>query len=330
MEKNCSRCKGFHTAPFGSRCKHIFQVCGSCQCRHPPPLGTLCTRVSELTYPITMAVRSDPVLSDFTDRTDPKYLQFLEDSYLKKGEDKSDISMIHRRLEALETRAVPGYPHPHYQPGPSKPVSALGLGVPAAAAGVLGDQVGIGARSKMPAGIVAAAEEDDDDPSPADAVIGPLTDVLQKLSIAVDPTNTSHKLKGMYWKPEYHVQHVKHGVQLKQIDHTKLNYRELVYGWFCILQHLKIAGGDVDAYLSHCKYVSSQAMLSQFTDSAYVGYDRHVTNQVIKQETSTFIAGDTLGVASHFHAGNVIHKKTFQKPVKQGNSSWWNKRQSED
>ena len=111
--------------------------------------------------------------------------------------------------------------------------------------------------------------------------------MLQKLSIAIDPT--SHKLKGMTYKHEYHVQHVKNGVQLKQIDYSKLTYRELVYGWWCILQQLVKAGGDMNAYVIHCKNVSSQAMLNQFTDAAYVGYDRHVMSQVIEGETATFV-----------------------------------------
>ena len=166
-----------------------------------------------------------------------------------------------------------------------------------------------------------------DERDTSDDVVGPLTDILQKLSIAVDPTNTSDKLKGMVYKPEYPVQHVKQGLQLKQIDHSRLTYRELVYGWFCVIQHLSKAGGDVEAYVAHCKYVSSLAMLSQFTDAAYVGYDRHVMTQVIDGDADTFVAGDTLAVASHFHAGNVLPKNIAQKIFKQDGSFKWNKSQ---
>ena len=42
-------------------------------------------------------------------------------------------------------------------------------------------------------------------------------------------------------------------------------------------------------------------MASQFTDSAYVGY--HVVDKVIDGESSNFIVGDYLGVATFFHAG---------------------------
>ena len=284
MEKNCSGCKGFHAAPFGSRCKYKdTPECSTCHGRHP--LGPTCARLSEYLSTVTMA-RNDPVSELYTDRSDPKYLLFLEDSFMKQSERKdSEMELIRRRL-----------------------------GVAVGGDGALG-------------GLHNDPREDDDAP---DDVVGPLTDVLQKLSIAVDPTNTSHKLKGMDYKPEYHVQHVKQGLQLKQIDHSKLTYREFVYGWFCVIQHLTKARGDVAAYVRHCKYVSSLAMLSQFTGSAYVGYNRHVVTQVIEGDVDTFVAGDTLGVASHFHAGNIILKKVAPKVGKQGGSFRWNKRQSTD
>ena len=157
---------------------------------------------------------------------------------------------------------------------------------------------------------------DDDDPSPSDIVITPLTEALEKLSIAVDPATSSHKLQGMAFKPEYYVQHVKGGTPLKQIDHTKLSYRDLVYGWFCVIQHLLNVEGDVESYISHCKYVAQQAMSSQFVDAAYVSYDRHVVTNVIQGESDTFVAGDALGVASSFHAGNLIPPKQKAKPFK--------------
>ena len=87
----------------------------------------------------------------------------------------------------------------------------------------------------------------------------------------------------------------------------------------------------MEANVTHCKYVSSQAMLSQFTDSAYVGYDRHVMSQVLEGDSDTFIAGDPLGVASNFHAGNLAPKKSQPtKWQKSSGNSCWNKRQSSD
>ena len=82
----------------------------------------------------------------------------------------------------------------------------------------------------------------------ADAVMAPLTTALEKLSVAVDPSSSSHKLKGIHWRPEYYVQHVKQGISLKQVDHTKLSYRDLGFGWFSVLQHLIRSGGDFESY----------------------------------------------------------------------------------
>ena len=189
----------------------------------------------------------------------------------------SDIESIRRRLEALEVSSTTqaGYQNLSLPPQLQSSPAALGSKI----ATGMGGQVGVGAHSKIPLswggqrpiGVAAGCQAcgqvamgqlcgdqvagDGEDPSPADAVLGPLTDVLENLSIVVDPTSTSHKLKGMWWKPEYHVQHVKNGVQLKQIDHSKLTYRELLYGWFSILQKLQKAGGDMEAYIAHCKYV---------------------------------------------------------------------------
>ena len=35
----------------------------------------------------------------------------------------------------------------------------------------------------------------------ADAIMAPLTSALEKLSVAVDPSSSSHKLQGINWKP---------------------------------------------------------------------------------------------------------------------------------
>ena len=193
----------------------------------------------------------------------------------------------------------------------------------------LGLYAGNGARPKLSVGegaVRGAGVGDDIDPNPADAVTGPLTEALEKLSIAVDPTVTFHKLKGMSFKPEYYVQYVKGGIPLKQIDHTKLSYGEMVYGWFCIIQHLFKVEGDVESYIGHCKYVVQQAMASQLNDSAYVNYDRHVVTNVIQGDTDTFVVGDTLGVASSFPAGNLVAPKSKVKGLE---GQKWNKKQSD-
>ena len=125
MEKNCSGCKGFHVAPFGSRCKHRF--CSACHSRHLPPFGTLCKKtVSSPLSQLTMTARTDPVIDTFEDRNDPKYLQYLEDSFMKNSDkDMSEMELIRRQLEALETRQTtppaPNLPLPDPDEGCDKP-----------------------------------------------------------------------------------------------------------------------------------------------------------------------------------------------------------------
>ena len=190
---------------------------------------------------------------------------------------------------------------------------------------------GTGGRPKVPqAGndppnVPVGNEED----NAASALITPLTSALEKLSLAVDPSATSHKLRGIHWKPEYYVQHVKQGTPLKQVDHTKLTYKDLVFGWFCVLQQLLRAGGDVESYVGHCKFVSERAMANQFNDSSLVDYDRYVVSKVIEEELDSFPVGDSLGVSSNFHAGNLIPKspKTQRKGgFKKWGSGKWGKK----
>ena len=274
-----------------------------------------------------MCADGSPVVKDFPSRDDPKYLEYLEKSFLAgltKKDENPDLCTILRRLDLLEARGGQGsmesLPSCVANPaGSTNPGTGLGL------------YAGTGARPKLPVGegaVRGAGVGDDIDPSPADVVTGPLTEALEKLSIAVDPTVTSHKLKGMSFKPEYYVKHVKGGIPLKQIDHTKLSYREMVYGWFCIIQCLNLfkVEGDVESYIGHCKYVVQQAMASQFVDSANVNYDRHVVTNVIQGDTDTFVVGDTLEVASSFHAGNLFPTKS---KVKGFEGQKWNKKQSD-
>ena len=327
--KNCSACKGFHEAPFGRYCKlKNIKLCAACGNRHRPPFGRFCpSSVS------TMSKDGKPITGDFLNRDDPKYLQYLEESFMASqeasGGKTAELDIILRRVEALEARSqLTGQPAPPIPVGHmAMPGSGLGL------------YAGTGGRPKTgaagggslpnpnvnPNPNLNPNHNPNQNPAPADVVVGPLTEALEKLSLAVDPAASSHKLQGTGYKPEYYVQHIKGGVPLKQINHTKLSYREMVYGWFCILQHLIKVEGDVNSYLAHCRYVSQQAMASQFLDSAYVGYDRQVISNVISGESDTFEIGDPFAVATFFHAGNLLPAKVKTKPK----SNRWFKKQND-
>ena len=48
--------------------------------------------------------------------------------------------------------------------------------------------------------------------------------------------------------------------------------------------------------------MADQATTGSFVDSTFVNYDCHVIVKVVDGLYDTFIAGDMLGVASHFNA----------------------------
>lgn len=161
--------------------------------------------------------------------------------------------------------------------------------------------------------------------SASDLVMGPLTAALSKLSDIIDPS-TAMKTKGILLRPEYYVQHKSNGVAIRNLDHSKLTFRELCYGMDCILVHLLKTGGDALSYASHKLFVSSQAKSGRFVDRALVDYDRHVIDKVIEGESSTFITGDLLGVALYFHGGNTLPRL----PESKSGRPKKNRRQRED
>ena len=154
--------------------------------------------------------------------------------------------------------------------------------------------------------------------SPADVMGAPLTSALEKLSQAIEPT-VSTSTKGIQLRPEYYIQHVDQGIAIKSLDHTKLTYRELLAGMCRVLDHLVTSGGDANSYLQHMVFVTKQASVHQFTDAAYVAYDRSVVDKVAKGTVRQFVAGDTLAVASHFHVGNLsVNQNINKRPTGRG------------
>ena len=152
------------------------------------------------------------------------------------------------------------------------------------------------------------------DLAPADVINGPLTSVLQQLSVAIDPTPQS-ATKGLLLRPEYYVQHKDKGIPLKNLDHSKMSFQELMSGMGRVMLHLSKTGGDVASYIEHFSFLTRKAGAHTFVDAAYVGYKRHVTDQF--GDTDKFVAGDLFGIALYFHAGNVVQAKPqFVKPFR--------------
>ena len=127
-------------------------------------------------------------------------------------------------------------------------------------------------------------------PAPLDYVSGHLTSALQQLSLAINPT-LSTTAKGLVLRREYYIQHHDEGLPVKSLDYTKLSYKELVSGMGCVLQYLVSVGGYFISYLKHYNYVTAQAARHQFSDHAFVGYDRYIVDQVVRGEAKEFVAG---------------------------------------
>ena len=153
-------------------------------------------------------------------------------------------------------------------------------------------------------------------PVPADVINGPLTSVFQQLSIAIDPIPQS-ATKGLLLRPEYYVQQKDKGVPVKNLDYSKMSFKELMSGMGRVMSHLSKTGGDVASYIEHFSFITRKVGAHTFVDSAYVGYERHVTDQFINGDSDKFVAGDLFGIALHFHAGNVVQvKPQFVKPFR--------------
>ena len=239
--------------------------------------------------------------SGFKNREDPEYLKFMEDEVLQSRQEREEqsklLNMLVTKMENMETKST---------------TAGVGRGILRTPLKDVPFQAGRGRGAGGPvnnlSGLLGAARSPLADPSPADLVNGPLTTVLQQLSIAIDPTPQS-SVKGLLMRPEYYVQHVDKGVPVKNLDHSKLTFKELMSGMSRVMLHLAKTGGDLGSYLEHFSFITRKAGAHSFLDSAYVSYDRSVVDQVILGEADTFVKGDLFAVPLHFHAGNLVQPK---------------------
>ena len=236
--------------------------------------------------------------SGFKSRDDPEYINYIEDQLLEakaaREKDSNMLQSIVARMDKLDERHS------------ASPILGRGRGIFKTPLKSTVPTVG-----GLQTGALFTDDLHDHQSSAADLVNGPLTQVLKQLSIAIDPTPQS-STKGLLLRPEYYIQHVDKGVSVKSLDHTKLSFKELISGMGRVMIHLSTTGGDLTSYVRHFNFVARQAASHNFSDAAFVGYDRFIVDQVIQgplnpdQPPPTFVAGDPLGVASHFHAGNMM------------------------
>ena len=236
----------------------------------------------------------------FESRNDPEYLKSMEDELIKSRQAREEetklLQSLVARMDKLDMKPAPG--------------ASMGRGIlrtPLKSGSYTETGIKPGVPSMSPHSLSGLLQSDLgvlSDPTPSDVINGPLTKVLQQLSVAIDPTPQS-STKGLLLRPEYYIQHKDKGVAVKNLDHSKLTFKELMSGMGRVMLHLAKTGGELISYIEHFNYLVRQAGVHNFTDAAYVSYDRHVVDQYINGDSKSFNAGDLFGVALHFHAGNL-------------------------
>lgn len=182
--------------------------------------------------------------------------------------------------------------------------------------------------------------------SPSAWFADPLTSALQHLSNVVDPEATARST-GMSFRPEFYSLHKGENIPVRQLDHKKMSYKQLLYGMVCVAQHIRSVGSDIDGYLNHLEFVTRHACDDSYQDLAYTDYDRYVTDHFLKHPAGGFVMADQVGIRYSFHAarlnvdfqekmassGNRQKRKGFKKTVKsdgipdgypEGNCYYWN------
>ena len=247
-----------------------------------------------------------------------KYIIYLQEQLARVNErnDKTDAYMqrISSQLEQLTISSSRPFSGSKFgaNPPPLTPqrASKLDFSLPPPGAGFGGGGAGTGdddgAGDGGAVGGAGAGGGLDGSAGLAAAILGaPLTKVLSDLTDAINPAPKDFK-KGIELRPEFYVQHKLDSKPIKSLDHTKLTYKDLMYGMSQVLLYLIREDGDAMGYVDHMSFIARQAQLNCFNDHALISYDRDVVDKVIRGDLRSFVAGDTISVACNFHAGNVL------------------------
>lgn len=338
----CSICKVLHPAPFGVRCIYVKDAKKYCQDKGLPEMGFY----KHIDFAGMPKFKEDNEVIEGEELDEKDGILDLpgaplaEDSQVKELvrinlEQQDQIRLLISRMDSLTTMAEEGH---------TKPVSPVAAGdragvkpgiMPAAGGLALpppGGQPGWGhvtaaghspvvhhvstSRGPMDTGGQPVLSDHSanintgaSSVAPSEFVQGPLTHALDRLSMAIDPA-IDLNTQGITLRPEYFVQYRDNHVALKNVDHNKLTYNSLVYGMCRIVKQLYVTEGDVRSYLDHMLYVTKLASLGEYTDSAFIGYDRAVIDAVISKDIPTFVAGYQVAASLNFHSSNLIRNQT--------------------
>lgn len=124
---------------------------------------------------------------------------------------------------------------------------------------------------------------------------------------------------GMQYRPEYHYQHKLENVPIKQLDHRKLTFKQLIYGMTCVAHYVLSTGGNVDSYLQHMEFVSRHSSDNSFLDCSYSEYDKCVIDNFLKSPLGGFNVADSTAIGYAFHPGklNQDYVEKLNNPGKQ-------------
>ena len=119
--------------------------------------------------------------------------------------------------------------------------------------------------------------------------------------------------KGNCYRPEFHVQHILKGFPVKNIDHTKLKFAELVHGMSLVMcDMVETEDPKLPSYIKHFAFLTGIACEGGYVTEAYVRYDRHVVDTVVRGKRHEFPVGDVLGTSRCFHATNTYVHRTAE------------------
>lgn len=131
--------------------------------------------------------------------------------------------------------------------------------------------------------------------APASYLSGPLTAALQNI------VDSDVGPPGNHLRPEFFVSHKPEGEPLKNVSYKSMSYRKLIHGMVLVARNIVTQGGDINSYLDHMEYLTRHGKNGDYTDMAYVEYDKIVIDDYIQNPSNGIKVGDTMAASYCFH-----------------------------
>lgn len=128
---------------------------------------------------------------------------------------------------------------------------------------------------------------------------GPLTAALQRLG-SLDPQ------LGREYDLYIYVIATKTANEAKSFDHSKMDLKDLFYGWMKVATMIMNSAGDIRSYLSHLTFASEMCHSRKFSPKGLIDYDSYIVQRVATGAMPSF-GPDPIGASLHF-SPNVIQE----------------------